>query len=162
MKLFSKIAAVAIGISCCGLVQAGDGSDYSKVVSIGGNGVTIRDTESNWFYGFNYSLSEADTDYQGSDTTHDLSVTVGRRFYLNNDDVKSFIDSEFGVLDNLSSTSRRSYRVFTGYGIEAFVSSAMSVGGSVGVSLNRYESEDYNNTSLSGPSGRLFVSYYFN
>lgn len=67
MNYFSTLIVV-IGVSICGVSQAENGREYSSVVSVGGNGVTIRDTDSNWFYGANYSLSENKSDFNGSDT----------------------------------------------------------------------------------------------
>ena len=85
MNYFLTLIVVS-SISFCGFSQAENGSGYLKVVSVGGNGVTVRDTESNWFYGADYSLSENDSDYSGSETSHEVSAIVGRRVYLDNKD----------------------------------------------------------------------------
>ena len=164
MKIMSFISklVVAVSVSCCGFVQASDIGEYSKVVSVGGEGVTIRDVENNWFYGLNYSLSETDDDYSGSKTEHDLTVIIGQRFYFSDDEIRTFIDGGLSVSHELSDNDARSYRIFTDYGIETFISKAVSIGGSVGLRLSHYDSKGYDNTRLSGPNGKLFMSYYFN
>jgi len=161
MNYFSTLI-VAVGISFCEIAQAENGSEYSKVVSIGGNGVTIRDMDSNWFYGANYSLSEDDFDSNGSDTTHDLSVIIGHRVYLNNKGMRSFIDGAVNVSHKISDRDYTYYRVSTVYGIESFISDEVSIEGSVGVALSHYDGKGYNSTSLTGPFGRFSMSYYFN
>ncbi len=161
MNYFSTLI-VAVGVSFCGVSQAEYGNEYSKVVSIGGNGVTIRDTDSNWFYGANYSLSEDDFDSNGSDTTHDLSVIIGHRVYLNNKGVRSFIDGAVNLSHKISDRDYTYYRVSTVYGIESFISDEVGIEGSVGVALSHYDGKGYNSTSLTGPFGRFSMSYYFN
>ncbi len=161
MNYFSTLIIV-VSVSFCGASQAENGSEYSEVVSIGGNGVTIRDTESNWFYGANYSLSEDDSDYSGSDTSHYLSAVVGHRVYLNNKKVRSFVDGVVNISHQFSDSDYNSYQVSTVYGIETFISDEVSIEGSVGVSLRHFDGEGYNSTSLSGPFGRFSMSYYFN
>ncbi len=149
MSFISKLVVV-VSVSCCGFVQANDMGDYSKVVSVGGDGVTIRHTESNLFYGVNYSISEKDSDYSNRGTEHDLTITIGRRFYLNDNEIRNFIDGGLSISHELSDNDARYYRLFTGYGIEKFISEAISIGGSVGVNLSYYDGRNYNSTSLSG------------
>ncbi len=161
MNYFLTLIVVS-SISFCGFSQAENGSEYSKVVSVGGNGVTVRDTESNWFYGAGYSLSENDSDYSGSETSHDVFAIVGHRVYLNNKDIRSFVDGTFSLSHNFSDSERTSYRVSSVYGIERFISDEVSVEASIGVALNHYDSGSYKSTSLSGPLGRFSMSYYFN
>ena len=161
MKSSLKLLIV-FGALFCEFSQAEDGSEYSKVVSIGGNGVTIRDTESNWFFGADYSLSEEDSDFSGSDTSHNLSAIIGKRVYLNNEITQSFIDSSFSISKNISDSDYESYRISTAYGIERFISEAVSVEASIGVALNYYDGETYNSTRLSIPFGKFSMSYYFN
>jgi len=161
MNYFSTLIIV-VSVSFCGVSQAENGSEYSKVVSIGGNGVTIRDTESNWFYGANYSLSEDKSDFNGSDTSHDLSAIVGHRVYLNNKETRSFVDGAISISHNISDSDYTSYRVSTVYGIERFISDEVSIEASVGVALSHFDGETYNSTRLTGPFGRFSMSYYFN
>jgi hypothetical protein len=161
MKLILRFVLGA-SLFFCGYVQANDSDAYSKVVSVGGNGVTVRHTQSNWLYGINYSLSEADSDYSGSETASDITVIIGRRFYLDNNDVRSFIDSDLRISHDFSDYGANSYGIFTGYGLEQVLSEVISVGGAIGITLHHYDTGNYKSTSLSGPSGRIFVSYYFN
>ena len=161
MNYFSTLI-VAVGVSFCGVSQAEYGNEYSKVASIGGNGVTIRNTDSNWFYGANYYLSEVESDYNGSDTSHELSAIVGHRVYLNNKGIRSFVDGAVNVAHEISDRGHNYYRVSTVYGVESFISDEVSIEGSVGAALSHYDGEGYNSTSLSGPFGRFSMSYYFN
>lgn len=161
MNYFSALIIV-VGVSFCGVAQAGNGSEYSKVASIGGNGVTIRDTESNWFYGANYALSKNESDYSDSETSHHLSAVVGHRIYLDNKKVRRFVDGVVNISHGFSDSDYNSYRVSAVYGIETFIFDEVSIEGSVGVSLDHFDSEGYNTTSFTGPFGRLAMSYYFN
>jgi hypothetical protein len=161
MNYFSTLIVV-IGVSICGVSQAENGREYSSVVSVGGNGVTIRDTDSNWFYGANYSLSENKSDFNGSDTSHDLSAIVGHRVYLNNKEIRSFVDGAISISHNMSDSDYTSYRVSTEYGIERFISDEVSIEAAVGVALKHFDGDTYSSTTLTGPLGRFSMSYYFN
>lgn len=161
MKLILRFVLGA-SLFFCGYAQANDSDAYSKVVSVGGNGVTVRHTQSNWLYGINYSLSEVDSDYGGSETASDLAVIIGRRFYLDDNNVRSFIDSDLRISHDFSDDGLNSYNFFIGYGLEQVLSEVISVGGAIGINLYHYDGVNHKSTSLSGPSGRIFVSYYFN
>ncbi|EAT13882.1 hypothetical protein HF888_10620 [Bermanella marisrubri] len=160
MKYFSALIA-CVGVSLCGISQAEGDSEYSKVLSIGGNGVTIRDTESNWFYGANYTFSEEDSDYYNSDTSHELSAVIGKRIYLNNEKARSFVDGVVDVSHHFSDSDYSSYRISAVYGLETFISSVVSIEGSVGASIIYADGTSSNYTRLSVPFGRFSLSYYF-
>jgi hypothetical protein len=161
MNYFLTLIVVS-SISFSGLSQAENGSDYSKVVSVGGNGVTVRDTENNWFYGADYSLTERDSDFSSSETSHSLSGIIGHRVYLNNDEIRSFVDGAFKLSHTFSDSDFTSYKVSGAYGIERFISKEMSVEASIGIALSHDDAESDNFTRVSGPLGRLSMSYYFN
>jgi hypothetical protein len=69
---------------------------------------------------------------------------------LNDNEIRNFIDGGLSISHELSDNDARYYRLFTGYGIEKFISEAISIGGSVGVNLSYYDGRNYNSTSLSG------------
>lgn len=152
-------------------VQADESGERVWVAGVGSDGLMLRRNLSDdgaLLLGVYYSGSDFSADV-GTGKSLYLRIEAGYRKYMDNDDLRSFLDTSVMYAHPSSSTTGNVYSgedpVYTGlivaYGLEKHLSEAFSIEGSIGVRVTHIEDSSSKQTAVSAPISHVAVNYYF-